>query len=41
MNKTNNLILIGGGGHAKACYDVILLENKFNVVGYLDKSETN
>ncbi len=40
MNKHNNLVLVGGGGHAKACYDVIVMENKFKVIGYFDKSET-
>lgn len=35
----NKLILIGGGGHCKSCIDVIELENKFEIVGILDKKE--
>lgn len=31
-----NLILIGGGGHAKACLDVVLTTKIFNVIGYID-----
>lgn len=34
-----NLILIGGGGHCKACIDVIEETEKFNIVGVLDKPE--
>ncbi len=33
------LILIGGGGHAKSCIDVIEQEGKFSIVGILDKEE--
>ncbi len=32
----NKLILIGGGGHCKACIDVIELENKYQIAGILD-----
>lgn len=32
----NNIILIGGGGHAIACLDVIENLDSFNVLGYLD-----
>lgn len=39
MNKKEDLILIGGGGHAKACIDVILATEKFNIIGYLDCEE--
>jgi sugar O-acyltransferase (sialic acid O-acetyltransferase NeuD family) len=35
-----NIILVGGGGHAKACLDVILSTNKYNVTGYLDVKES-
>lgn len=35
----NKLILIGGGGHCKSCIDVIELENKFEIVGILDKKD--
>ncbi len=34
-----NLILIGGGGHCKACIDVIEETEQFNLVGVLDKPE--
>ncbi len=33
------LILIGGGGHAKACIDVIEQEGSYAIVGILDKKE--
>jgi sugar O-acyltransferase (sialic acid O-acetyltransferase NeuD family) len=35
-----NLILLGGGGHAKACLDVILSTNKYTVTGYIDIKES-
>jgi sugar O-acyltransferase (sialic acid O-acetyltransferase NeuD family) len=35
-----NLILLGGGGHAKACLDVILSTKKYNVTGYIDMRES-
>ncbi len=38
MDK-NALILIGGGGHCKACIDVIEREGIFNIVGILDDKE--
>lgn len=34
-----NLILIGGGGHCKACIDVIEQEGRFNILGILDLPE--
>lgn len=33
------LVLIGGGGHCKACIDVIEQTEQFNIVGILDKPE--
>lgn len=36
----NNLILIGGGGHAKACIDVINSTDDYHIIGYIDKKET-
>ena len=39
MDK-ENLILIGGGGHARACLDVVLSTNLYNVLGYFDLTET-
>jgi len=35
----DDLILIGAGGHAKACIDVIEQENKFRIAGLIDKQE--
>jgi len=35
-----DLILIGGGGHCRACIDVIELTQQFNIVGILDISST-
>ncbi len=39
MNK-KNLILIGGGGHAKACIDVIQSSDQYQIIGYLDIKQT-
>lgn len=39
MSK-ENLILIGGGGHARACHDVIMEENRYDIIGYLDVKES-
>lgn len=33
------IILIGGGGHCISCIDVIQSENKFEIIGILDKHE--
>ena len=35
----NNLILIGAGGHAKSCIDVIEMGGKFHIRGLLDVKE--
>lgn len=35
----DKLILVGGGGHAKSCIDVIERENKFQISGILDVKE--
>ena len=32
------LILIGGGGHARSCIDVIELEKKYKIIGILDNN---
>lgn len=37
--KNKQLILIGGGGHCRSCIDVIELENRYSIVGILDKKE--
>ena len=34
-----DIILVGGGGHCKACIDVIELTEKFNIIGIIDKKE--
>ncbi len=31
------ILIIGAGGHAKSCADVIELENKFEIMGFVDK----
>lgn len=36
-----NLILVGGGGHARACADVISTTKKFNIIGYTDVKINN
>ena len=37
----NDIIIIGAGGHAKACIDVLESENKFNIAGLVDSSKNN
>ena len=32
------IIIIGSGGHARSCLDVILSEKKYKFLGYIDKS---
>lgn len=32
------ILIIGGGGHAKACIDVIEQENKYHICGIIDKN---
>jgi sugar O-acyltransferase (sialic acid O-acetyltransferase NeuD family) len=36
LENKEKIILLGGGGHARACIDVILSTNKYNIIGYLD-----
>ena len=38
MNK-KEIIIIGGGGHCKACIDVIELEGKYSIAGIIDIPE--
>ena len=33
------IILIGAGGHAKSCLDVILLTKKFKILGFIDQDK--
>ena len=39
MRKKTNIIIIGSGGHAKSCIEVINSTKKFQIFGYLDKKE--
>ncbi len=39
MNKKENILLIGGGGHCKACIDVIEQENKYHIIGVIDRKD--
>ena len=32
------IIIIGSGGHARSCLDVILSEKKYKFLGYIDKN---
>tara|TARA_Y100000590_G_scaffold440319_1_gene565549 strand:- start:198 stop:812 length:615 start_codon:yes stop_codon:yes gene_type:complete len=34
----NNIILIGAGGHANSCIDVIETEGKYNILGLIDNN---
>ncbi len=38
MNKPK-IILIGGGGHCRSCIDVIEAENRFEIVGIVEKDD--
>jgi len=35
------IIVIGTGGHAKSCIDVIEQENKYKIIGLIEKNKTN
>lgn len=37
--KKENIILVGGGGHCHSVIDVIEQENKYNIIGIIDKKE--
>lgn len=37
--KKEQIILVGGGGHCHSVIDVIELENKFDIIGIIDKQE--
>ena len=37
----HEIILIGAGGHARACIDVIELSNQFKIVGLVERGDTN
>ena len=38
-NKMNNIVLLGGGGHCKSVIDIIEQEEKFNIIGIIDRPE--
>jgi sugar O-acyltransferase (sialic acid O-acetyltransferase NeuD family) len=38
-NQKEKIILIGGGGHCKSVIDVIESENRFDIVGIVDKKD--
>lgn len=40
MDK-HQIILIGGGGHCRACIDVIELENRFQISGIVERPEAS
>ena len=40
MHK-KSIVLIGGGGHCKACIDVIEVEGKYNIIGIIDVPENS
>ena len=35
------VILIGAGGHARACIDVIELDGKYKIAGFIEKPGIN
>lgn len=37
--KKEKIVLIGGGGHCKSVIDVIEAENKYEIIGIIDKEE--
>ena len=37
----NEIILIGSGGHARSCVDVIESNNKFKIAGFVLKDDDN
>jgi sugar O-acyltransferase (sialic acid O-acetyltransferase NeuD family) len=37
----DEIILVGAGGHARSCVDVIELSRQFKIAGFIEKDETN
>ena len=37
----DKILLIGAGGHARSCVDVIELQNKYKIMGLIDKDKNN
>lgn len=40
MIKKSKLVIIGYGGHARSCIEAITSENKYEVIGYIDKKKS-
>ncbi len=36
MKNKEKILIIGAGGHSKSCLEVILLQNKYEIVGFTD-----
>lgn len=36
----NDIVIVGIGGHASMCIDILLEQDEFNLVGFIDKIET-
>ena len=39
--KENDIVIMGIGGHASMCIDILLEQNEFKLVGFIDKIETS
>jgi sugar O-acyltransferase (sialic acid O-acetyltransferase NeuD family) len=39
--KENDLVIVGIGGHAGMCIDILRQESKYNIVGFVDDKVTN
>ena len=39
--KQKNLIILGAGGHANSCTEVIKSTKKFKIIGYIDNNVIN
>jgi len=39
MKTKSNIVLIGGGGHCKACIEVIETEGRFKIAGIVDSKD--
>ena len=39
--KDNDIVIMGIGGHASMCIDILLEQDEFNLVGFIDKIETS
>ena len=37
----DKILLIGAGGHARSCIDVLEEENQFEIAGLIEKDERN